>query len=123
MGWSLDGYKFPVAPSDYRTPSVKSRPEYVRSSRGASIRDRRADEAVTVQAYILQWEAMPASMYNRLLGMYEVGGQYVLNDDCGNTILVYFKHDGWQLEQQLAIGTDGEVADVWYEGLVTFEKV
>lgn len=119
--WSLGGYKFPVAPSDYRTPSAKSGQEYIRKSDGTLIRNRRADEVRTIKAYILQWEAIPISMYNKLHELYERGEQYVLTDDCGNTELVYFRHDGWQLEQQLAIGADGEIADVWYSGLVTLE--
>ena len=115
--WSLGGYTFPVIPSDYRKPIVESGERYVRTSRGTLIQSKRFDDVRVLEAYILQWEAIPFGMYQKLREMFREGGHYVLTTDEGDTALVYFTTDGWQLEQRV----DG--SSVWYQGLVTLEVV
>ncbi len=118
MAWSLNGYVFPIIPSDYRKPIVELGDRYARTSRGSLLETRRYDDIRTIEAYILQWEAMPYGMYAKLRDMYKEGKQYILTTDVADDrALVYFTKDGWQLEQRV------NGLDIWYEGIITLEVV
>lgn len=117
MAWSLNGYTFPIAPSDYRKPIKEIGERYVRTSRGTLLESRRYNDACTLEAYILLWEAMPYGMYCKLRDLYKEGKHYILTTDENDTVLVYFTKDGWQLEQRV------NGPDIWYEGTITLEVV